>query len=51
MFVGQLTQSVIKPLNDYGVDVLYDPAGDRLAELRRLNQATIAEFISLVKDM
>jgi hypothetical protein len=38
-------------LSEYGVDVLFDPTADRLSELRRLNHATLAEFISLVNDM
>eukprot|EP00038_Savillea_parva_P011253 m.196265 g.196265 ORF g.196265 m.196265 type:complete len:184 (-) comp19728_c0_seq1:162-713(-) len=43
--------SYIKPLSEYGVEVLFDPKADRIAELRRLNHATLAQFVSLVKDM
>mmetsp|Transcript_25833 Transcript_25833/g.67810 ORF Transcript_25833/g.67810 Transcript_25833/m.67810 type:complete len:188 (+) Transcript_25833:126-689(+) len=44
-------QSFIKPLSDYGIEVLFDPKADRLSELKRLNRETLAEFVSLVNDM
>jgi hypothetical protein len=47
----QTTQSYIKPLSEYGIEVMYDPEGDRISELRKLNQRIMSEFLLLVKRM
>eukprot|EP00040_Diaphanoeca_grandis_P012274 m.62375 g.62375 ORF g.62375 m.62375 type:complete len:168 (-) comp23140_c2_seq5:117-620(-) len=39
----------VKPLEDIGFKQLYDSSKDRLAELKRLNKETMAQFMDLVQ--